>query len=61
MTDETQGFGQGFEKQQYITFYLNNEEYAADALHVQEIVELSNITRAAAEAAMAAGEIPQDA
>src|SRR3990172_9685356 len=45
MTDETQGFGQGFEKQQYITFYLNNEEYAADALHVQEIVELSNITR----------------
>ena len=38
-------FGQALEKQQYITFYLNNEEYAVDALNVQGIIELSNITK----------------
>lgn len=37
--------GQSLEKQQYITFYLNNEEYAVDALNVQGIIELSNITK----------------
>lgn len=30
---------------QYVTFLLNNERYAVEALHVQEIVELSGITR----------------
>lgn len=46
MTDSSaiSSFGQVFEKRQYITFYLNNEEYAIDALNVQEIIELSNIT-----------------
>lgn len=30
--------------QQYVTFKLNDEEYAIDALKVQEIVELGSIT-----------------
>lgn len=33
------------EGQQYVTFKLNDEEYAIDALKVQEIVELGNITK----------------
>lgn len=30
---------------QHVAFYLNDEEYAVDALNVQEIIELSTITR----------------
>ncbi len=37
--------GEVIEGQQYVTFNLNHEEYAIDALNVQEIIELSNITR----------------
>jgi len=33
------------EGRQYVTFYLNDEEYAFDALAVQEIIELSPVTR----------------
>jgi purine-binding chemotaxis protein CheW len=36
---------QTIEGQQYVTFYLNNEEYALDALAVQEIIELSPVTK----------------
>jgi len=32
------------EKQEYVTFGLNNEEYAIDARNVQEIIELTSIT-----------------
>ncbi len=33
------------EGQQYVTFSLNDEEYAIDAINVQEIMELANITK----------------
>lgn len=33
------------ENQEYVTFFLNNEVYAIDALSVQEIVELASITK----------------
>lgn len=33
------------ESKQYVTFKLNDEEYAIDALKVQEIVELGSVTR----------------
>ncbi len=33
------------EKQQFVTFYLNEEAYAIEALSVQEIIELTNITK----------------
>lgn len=33
------------ERRQYVTFYLNHEEYAVDALNVQEIVGFQDITR----------------
>ncbi|MGD0886251.1 MAG: chemotaxis protein CheW [Thermodesulfovibrionales bacterium] len=36
---------QVIEGRQYVTFYLNNEEYAFDALTVQEIIELSPVTK----------------
>lgn len=39
------GLGQVLEGQQYVTFYLNEEEYAIDAINVQEIIELANITK----------------
>lgn len=39
------GLGQVIEGQQYVTFDLNDEEYAVDALKVQEIIELANITK----------------
>lgn len=38
-------FGQATEGQQYVTFHLNEEFYAVNALNVQEIVELVNITK----------------
>jgi purine-binding chemotaxis protein CheW len=31
--------------QEYVTFTLNDEMYAFDALHVQEIIELSTVTK----------------
>jgi purine-binding chemotaxis protein CheW len=40
-----EGTGQVAEGQQYVTFSLNDEEYAIDAINVQEIVELANITK----------------
>lgn len=33
------------EKQEYVSFYLNNELYAFEALKVREIVELMNVTK----------------
>jgi len=33
------------EGQQYATFTLNEEEYAIDAVNVQEIIELTNVTK----------------
>jgi purine-binding chemotaxis protein CheW len=33
------------EGRQHVTFSLNNEMYAIDAMHVQEIIELVNITK----------------
>ncbi|MBI5681586.1 MAG: purine-binding chemotaxis protein CheW [Deltaproteobacteria bacterium] len=33
------------ECREYVTFYLNNEAFAAPALSVQEIIELTNITK----------------
>ncbi|TAN42525.1 MAG: purine-binding chemotaxis protein CheW [Nitrospirae bacterium] len=39
------GLGQVLEGQQYVTFTLNKEEYAIDAICVQEIIELANITK----------------
>jgi purine-binding chemotaxis protein CheW len=33
------------DKQQHILFHLNHEEYAVDAHHVQEIIELPDITK----------------
>lgn len=41
----TGGLGQVLEGQQYVTFTLNREEYAIDAICVQEIIELANITK----------------
>ncbi len=43
MVKENQG--QIEEKQQFVTFYLNEEAYAIEALSVQEIIELTNITK----------------
>lgn len=37
-------FGQAVEGRQYVTFGLNNEEYAVDAINVQEIIEMASIT-----------------
>ena len=37
--------GQVKERQQFVTFYLNDEIYAIEALSVQEIIELTNITK----------------
>ncbi len=37
--------GQANEMQEYVTFCLNEEMYAIDALNVQEIIELANITK----------------
>ena len=36
--------GEVVEGRQYVTFGLNNEEYAVDALNVQEIIEMASIT-----------------
>lgn len=36
--------GQVVEGRQHVTFGLNNEEYAVDALNVQEIIEMASIT-----------------
>lgn len=33
------------ENKEHVTFYLNDEIYAVDALNVQEIIELANITK----------------
>ncbi len=35
----------GEEKEQFVTFYLNKEVYAIEALRVQEIIELPGITK----------------
>lgn len=40
-----EGVGQVIEGQQYVTFNLNDEEYAIDAINVQEIIEMTNITK----------------
>jgi purine-binding chemotaxis protein CheW len=40
-----EGVGQVIEGQQYVTFNLNDEEYAIDAINVQEIIEMANITK----------------
>lgn len=46
MTDAAvESMGQVAEGQQYVTFSLNDEEYAIDAINVQEIIELANITK----------------
>ncbi|MBF0558033.1 MAG: purine-binding chemotaxis protein CheW [Nitrospirae bacterium] len=37
--------GQRVEGQEYVTFYLNEEVYAFEALRVQEIIELTDITK----------------
>lgn len=45
-TLQTKKTEEGIENgQQYVTFYLNDEIYAVDAMSVQEIMELSNITK----------------
>ncbi len=31
--------------QEYVTFKLNDEEYAFDALNVREIIEFGNVTK----------------
>jgi len=36
---------ENIEQSQYVTFSLNDENYGIDALSVQEIIELTNITR----------------
>jgi chemotaxis signal transduction protein len=35
----------GAETQEFVTFVLNDELYAMDALNVQEIIEMANITK----------------
>lgn len=42
---EDSEFGTIVEGRQYVTFVINEEEYALDSLHVREIIELSAITR----------------